>query len=64
MSKAPIQVTPDEVHVHPHKTGHGLFDIAITLAAIFISGLSLFVAIEHGKTERDLVAANSWPFLR
>ena len=26
--------------------------------------MSLVVAIEHGRTERDLVAASSWPFLR
>jgi hypothetical protein len=64
MTGPPVHVTPDEVHAHPHRTGHGVFDIAITLLAVFISGVSLFVAFEHGKTERDLVAANSWPFLR
>ena len=36
----------------------------ISIAAIFISAVSLFVAIQHGKTERDLVAANVWPFPR
>jgi hypothetical protein len=36
----------------------------VALTAIFISAVSLFVAIEHGKTERDLVAANVWPFPR
>jgi len=64
MSEPPLHVTPDEVHAHPHGTGIRWFDIGITLSAIFISCLSLFVAIEHGKTERDLVAANAWPFLR
>ncbi len=28
------------------------------MTAIFISAVSLFVAIEHGRTERALVAAN------
>ena len=64
MNEPPLHVTPDEIHAHPHGTGIRWFDITITLSAIFISFVSLFVAIEHGKTERDLVAANSWPFLR
>ncbi len=64
MSEPPVHVTSGEVHAHPHRTGHSRLDLVIALSAIFISAISLFVAIEHGKTERDLVAANSWPFLR
>jgi len=64
MSEPPVHVSADEVHVHPHKTGHSRLDLVIALSAIFISAVSLVVAIEHGRTERDLVAANSWPFLR
>jgi hypothetical protein len=64
MHEPPVTVTSDEVHAHAHKTGRPRLDLIIALAAIFISAVSLFVAIEHGKTERDLVAANSWPFLR
>jgi len=64
MSEPPVTVTPDEVHAHAHKTGRPRLDLIIALSAIFISGVSLVVAIEHGRTERDLVAANSWPFLR
>ena len=64
MVEPPVHVTTDEVHAHAHATGRPVLDLAIALSAIFISAVSLFVAIEHGKTERDLVAANSWPFLR
>ena len=64
MSGPPVEVSPDDVHAHPRKTGHAKFDLVMAISAIFISAVSLFVAIEHGKTERDLVAANSWPFLR
>jgi len=64
MEQPPVQVTPDEVHAHAHKTGRPRLDLVIALSAIFISAVSLVVAIEHGRTERDLVAANSWPFLR
>ena len=37
-------------------------NLAIALSAIAISVISLFVAVEHGRTEEKLVAANSWPF--
>ncbi len=64
MSEPPVHVSTGEVHAHPQKTGHSKLDLVIALSAIFISAVSLVVAIEHGRTERDLVAANSWPFLR
>ena len=64
MDEPPVHVTADEVHAHAHKTGRPALDMVIALSAIFISAVSLVVAIEHGRTERDLVAANSWPFLR
>ena len=63
MPESPIHTSGDEVHVHAHKTGHGWVDLAIAISAITISVISLFVAVEHGKTEEKLVAANSWPFL-
>ncbi len=64
MNQPPVQVSGDEVHAHVHGAGRSKLDLIFALSAIFISAVSLFVAIEHGKTERDLVAANSWPFLR
>ncbi len=63
MSEPPVHTSVDEVHAHAHKTGHRWVDMAIAISAITISVISLFVAIEHGKTEEKLVAANSWPFV-
>ena len=63
-SEPPIHTGPDEVSAHPRHTGTRWFDLVLALSAIFISAVSLAVAIEHGRTERDLVAASSWPFLR
>ncbi len=60
----PVQVTTDEVHAHARHTGYRFLDLALALSAIFISVVSLIVAIEHGRTERELVAANSWPFVQ
>lgn len=62
MSEAPVEVGVDDVRPAPRRTRHRYFDAIVSITAIFISAVSLFVAIEHGKTERDLVAANVWPF--
>ena len=62
MTEPAIHTGVDDVHAHPHKTGHSRLDLIIALSAISISVISLFVAIAHGRTEEKLVAANSWPF--
>ena len=49
-----------EPHVH-HKTGHSLADKILAITAIFLSGVSVFIAVHHGQTMERLVAANSWP---
>jgi len=64
MSEAPVESGVDGVQAAPWRTGVRHFDVITSIAAIFISAVSLYVAIEHGKTERDLVAANVWPFAR
>jgi hypothetical protein len=64
MSEVPVDAGVGDVTPAPRKTGRSHFDAIVSIAAIFISTVSLYVAIEHGKTERDLVAANVWPFPR
>lgn len=64
MTEPPLHADPDGPRAHPRRTGIPRLDLVLAISAVFISGVSLYVAIEHGKTERDLVAANSWPFLR
>jgi hypothetical protein len=61
---------PEQPHQHPAHTGHRWLDIALALSAMFVSVVSLVVAIEHGRTmERmadantQMVEANSWPFI-
>ncbi|MCQ8241599.1 hypothetical protein [Rhizosaccharibacter radicis] len=63
MSKVPITTGVEELHVHARHTGHRGLDLVLALCAIAISVISLFVAVEHGRTERQLVAASTWPFL-
>jgi hypothetical protein len=64
MSEAPLESGVDGVQPAARRTGIRHFDAIVSLTAIFISAVSLYVAVEHGKTERDLVAANVWPFPR
>jgi hypothetical protein len=46
-----------------HHTGRRWLDLTLALCAMFLSILSLGVAIHHGVVMDRLVAANSWPFL-
>ena len=45
-------------------SGLSRLDFLISIAAVFISAASVGIAIQNGRTERDLVAASSWPFLQ
>lgn len=46
-----------------HSTGHRWLDLTLALSAMFVSIVSLAVAVHHGNAMDRLVAANSWPFL-
>jgi hypothetical protein len=55
---------------HAHTTGHKWVDLTVAFLALFLSVVSLGIAIMHGRTMEKmaeanarLVAANSWPFL-
>jgi hypothetical protein len=57
-------MTPErEVAHHPRQTGHRWLDLTLALCAMFVSVVSLIVAVRHGVIMDRLVAANSWPFL-
>src|SRR5580704_7329630 len=65
-----VMVAPEAPHSHPSHTGHRWLDIVLGLSAMFVSVVSLVVAVEHGRTmERmadantRMVDANSWPFV-
>jgi hypothetical protein len=59
----PVETGVDDIAAHPRHTGHRWVDMVLAFSAITISIISLFVAIEHGRTEEKLVAASSWPFV-
>jgi hypothetical protein len=61
---------PEQPHQHHAHTGHRWLDVVLAFCAMFVSVVSLVVAIGHGKTmERmadantRMVEANSWPFV-
>src|SRR6185503_13369949 len=49
-----------EVHTpHAHKTGHHWIDMTVAVAAVFISVVSLAVAILHGRTMERMAEENA-----
>lgn len=59
-----LRTTPDGVEAEPRKVGHRWLDLILAGSAILISVVSVSVAVHHGHVQEELVAANSWPFLR
>jgi hypothetical protein len=53
-----------EVHAHHHKSGHSRVDLLLALSALVLSVVSMFIAIENHHAMKQLVTANSWPYLR
>lgn len=63
-AEPPVSAGAEGVHAVPRKTGLRLLDLSVALSAIVISLISLSIGIHHGHVQEQLVAANSWPFLR
>jgi hypothetical protein len=65
------KMTPEAPeHHHASHTGHRWLDLVLGVSAMFVSVVSLIVAVAHGRTmERmadanaRMVEANSWPFI-
>jgi len=60
----PLESSVDGAQLRPVKVGNHWLDAIGAIAAILISVISLFVAIQNSQTEHQLVASSSWPFLR
>ena len=48
---------------HHHRTGRGWLDITLAVSAVFISLMSLFLAIQHGRVMERMVEASTWAFV-
>jgi hypothetical protein len=54
---------PEVEHHHHHRTGRGWLDITLAVSAVFISLMSLFLAIQHGRVMEKMVEASTWAFV-
>ncbi len=51
--------TPEIDPYTHHKTGHNLADKILAVTAIFLSGVSVFIAVRHGQPMERLVACDT-----
>lgn len=54
----------DVEHHHHHHTGHRWLDITLGVAAVFISLMSVLLALQHGRAMEKMVEVSSWPYVR
>ncbi len=59
----PIEAGPEGTRPRAPRTGRRWIDFTVATVAIIISLVSLGVGFENARTEQQLVAASSWPFL-
>ena len=67
----PVDVEIERPHVHHHRRGIPWYDLALPIAALFVSLISIYIAWHHGKVMQELVhqneklvEANSLPYLQ
>ena len=58
-----VETGVEGIRLHPPAVGRRWVDFVIATVAIVISLVSLGVGFENARTEQQLVAASSWPFL-
>ena len=66
-----MDVEIEKPHVHHHRRGIPWYDLALPIAALFVSLISIYIAWHHGKVMQELVhqneklvEANSLPYLQ
>jgi hypothetical protein len=60
---AEMPLAPEVEHHQHHRTGHRWLDITLAVSAVFISLMSLFLAIQHGRVMERMVEASTWAFV-
>jgi hypothetical protein len=53
-----MDVEIEKPHVQHHATGHRWLDLAVPIAALFVSFVSIFIAWHHGEVMKELVHQN------
>ena len=49
-----MDVEIEKPHVHHHRTGIPWYDLALPIAALFVSFISIYIAWHHGKVMQEL----------
>lgn len=62
-AEPPVGVSTEDVQAQPRRTGRSRTDLIIALTAIILSVISLVVAIQNARTQREMVAASTWPYV-
>ena len=60
---AELGPSTDVEHHHHHHTGQRWLDITLGVSAVFISLMSLLLAIQHGRAMERMVEMSSWPYV-
>lgn len=63
MSEVPVDTGTDGAQPAPRRSGLPRFDVIVSLAAIFISAVSLYTGIDNARVQHRLLAASNWPFV-
>jgi len=63
VAEPPVAVSADDVVATPRRTGFSRVDLILALTAVFVSIVSLIVAIQNARTQREMVSASTWPFV-
>jgi hypothetical protein len=64
MADPPAQVTPTGIEATPKRTGYSPVDLMLAGAAIMVSCISLFIAVQQSRIMQKTLAASSWPLLQ
>jgi hypothetical protein len=58
-----VDAAPETEYHHHRRTGHSWLDITLAVSAMFISLVSLFLALQHGRVLEKMVQADTWAFV-
>src|SRR5262245_2073613 len=58
-----LEQPPEVATPHATRGGHRWLEMLVSISALAVSAVSIFIALQHGNTMEKLVAANSVPYV-
>jgi hypothetical protein len=62
-AEPPVALSSEDIQAQPRRSGHSRVDLIIAVTAILLSIISLYIAIQNARTQREMVSASTWPFV-